>query len=86
MSNTPFRDRMYRCAQCSRDVRVRSVFGHYEMIHDESLVTRARDGTDSCTLCRMELPPADANDAWKLRVRHFRDHHGKRLVDTDAVR
>ncbi|WP_137285055.1 hypothetical protein [Halorussus salinisoli] len=85
MSRTPFRDRMYPCAQCSRDVRVRSLFHHYEMIHDESLVTVRQDGTHVCSLCRMELPSPDENNAWKLRVRHFREHHGKRLVDTDAI-
>lgn len=85
MSKTPFRDKMYPCAQCRRDVRVRRVFHHYQMVHDEALLRRARDGTDSCALCGMDLPPEDANNAWKIRVRHFRDHHGKRLVDTDSI-
>ena len=86
MSRTPFRERMYSCARCSRDVRVRSTFYHYRSVHDQTLLTRDRDGTETCALCGMELPPSDANNAWKLRVRHFREYHGKRLVDTDAVR
>ncbi|WP_135828440.1 hypothetical protein [Halorussus halobius] len=86
MSRTPFRDRLYPCARCSRDVRVSSVFYHYRAAHDEGLVRAERDGTDACALCGMELPPEGATDAWKLRVRHFRDYHGKRLVDADAIR
>ena len=86
MPKTPFRDRMYPCARCSRDVRVSSVFHHYRSMHDETLLSVDRDGSRSCGLCGMDLPPGDANNGWKLRVRHFREQHGKRLVDTDAVR
>lgn len=86
MSKTPFRDSIYPCARCSRDVRVSSVFYHYLSMHDQTLLTTERDGTDTCALCGMELPPGDANNGWKLRVRHFREHHGKRLIDTDALR
>ena len=85
MSNTPFPDRMYPCARCRRDVRVKRVFSHFRSMHDETLLSIERDGSDVCGLCAMELPAADENNAWKLRVRHFREYHGKRLVDTDAV-
>lgn len=77
---------MCPCARCNRDVRVRTLFRHYETMHDESLTTVEEDGTDACALCRMELPSSDRNNAWKLRVRHFREHHGKRLLDTDSLR
>jgi hypothetical protein len=86
MSKTPFRERMYPCARCNRDVRVESLLHHFAAIHDERLVSANRDGTDACALCGMELPSADENNGWKLRVRHFREYHGKRLLDTDALR
>lgn len=61
------------------------MFHHYRSMHDQTLVSVDRDGDRTCALCGMDLPPSDANNGWKLRVRHFREHHGKRLVDTDAV-
>lgn len=84
VSRTPFRKRMYSCARCSRDVWVTSVFHHYRAMHDETLVSVKRNGTNACALSGMELPPSHTNNAWKLRVRHFREYHEKRLLDTDS--
>lgn len=86
MSKRPFERRIYPCENCSRDVTVRSVFRHYETIHDERLVRPRRDGPDECALCRLELPDPDETHGWKRRVRHFRDEHGKRLLDVGSLR
>lgn len=86
MSKRPFRKRIYPCADCNRDVTVSSVFRHYETIHGQTLVRRRRDGPDECGLCRLELPSPGDSNGWKRRVRHFRDEHGKRLLDVDSLR
>jgi hypothetical protein len=85
MSKRSFEKRVYPCADCTRDVTVRSVFGHFATVHDETLVRRRRDGTDKCALCRFELPDTDENHGWRRRIRHFRDDHGKRLLDVNSL-
>lgn len=86
MSKRSFERRIYPCENCNRDVTVQSVFTHYATIHDETLVTRRHDGPDECALCGLELPAPDASNGWKRRIRHFRDEHGKRLLDVGSLR
>lgn len=82
----PFHSQIRPCAQCDRDVQVDQVFFHYARMHNQRLLATDGDGREVCALCGMELPVPDSrNQAWKHRIQHFRDEHGKRLIDVGRL-